>query len=686
MYKQIILRKVPEYLKLKNWKTQKSGKMFLLQCPYCKKDPVSANIIPYSNKINCFECNKQFNLLDIVRQIETDKRQSSDEDIFYYLKTLLNIEVVTDKEITDIEDLLNKYQSYNFDLVPIAKRQKKPIEKDWTNKHHRNKSEWSQWILNGLNIGVKTGKVSNITVIDIDAMPSELKEQIYKNQLSEEEIQKAKIIRNSNLKKVLDKLNHPEKTTLYQESLGGIHLFFKYTDKLPKTKTIIEGVGIDIENDGGQVLIPPSKVENKERILHYNPILDISDEILTIFQNQVTVPRKTHSEEIKEDIKNEAFNLGILTPGMRNDSLIKLGGVVRKELNPYQTERILHIINNHCCDPKLTYQEVKAMANSLDRYTEFDEEELAHEILEYLKSIESVTKPEIEIAIFGERVKGEIKKRLDKAMLYLENEDKIVRKGRFYKAIKQMDWTDTLLDVGVPVDFKVPYFHDFAHFNWGDLVIIGSQTKYGKTTLAMNILKRLVDQGIKPYYIYSETGGRFAKTALHLGLKEGDFFKVRCHYPEEIILKDRAVTVYDWVCPPDFSKTDKLFDGIVQKAEKTQGFIICFVQLKNTKEEKNKWFASNMLPQFPALACKYIYDTEDDGTHTRFELTDIREGKMKGKTHQIPCIYDWEAKTVTTVAEVKEKEGKVCTTVQNVENKQTQLKKESATAKTTTSK
>ena len=61
------------------------------------------------------------------------------------------------------------------------------------------------------------------------------------------------------------------------------------------------------------------------------------------------VPLKSFSEKLKEDIQTENFNLNLLNEGERNVSLLKLGGLPRKELNVNQTERVLSILNRHIC-------------------------------------------------------------------------------------------------------------------------------------------------------------------------------------------------------------------------------------------------------------------------------------------------------------------------------------------------
>ena len=50
--------------------------------------------------------------------------------------------------------MLNFYKKLGFDLVPIIRNGKIPIEKDWTNKSHKDIGEWNNWLKTGINIGV----------------------------------------------------------------------------------------------------------------------------------------------------------------------------------------------------------------------------------------------------------------------------------------------------------------------------------------------------------------------------------------------------------------------------------------------------------------------------------------------------------------------------------------------------
>lgn len=622
--KQKVLTYLIPYLKLKNIQYKKMGRITMLKCPFCNAEPFTATILPNTHTVKCIPCERTYNVIDIFEQV--DRKMTCDDDIIQELKEQLNIDVVTKIDERTIDTHLNFYVEQGFDLVPIVKGKKIPAEKDWTNKSHKEKSEWLNWLNNGLNVGIKTGKRSNILILDIDQKP--VPEQ---------------------LKKLLG-------TTLMQESTKGFHYFYKYDGDIPKTR--IDEYKLDIESEGGQVVIYPSTIQGIQRKMgDLIPVAELPAELKKFIKSKITVPRKTNSERIREDIVTESFNLGLEAQGQRNSSLIKFGGIVRKILNTKQTENVLHLINKHVYKNPLPAREVHAMVTELEKYSVFDEQELAHKIVKYLREIDSFSsKNDIELAVTGGFTSGENKQRMNKAIAYLTKENKVIQKGKSYKLIKSMEWSENLVNAGTPIKFKVPYLNNIAYFQYEDMLVVGSQNKFGKTTLCMNMVKRVVDQRIKPYYIYNETGARFAKTALKLGMKDGDFKHVFVTDPEEVIFEQDSVIIFDWVKPSDFAKTADVFSQLVEKAKKSNSFLICFVQLK----KDNSFFAPNLIGQYPALLCRYIYDNEEDGTHTKFQIDAVRDPKITNgkKTFQIPCVYDWQTKEVHTIEEVQEKENK----------------------------
>jgi len=629
MYKKIILNYLKAYLELKKIKMKKTGTIISLVCPFCGREDLTANIIPNTSTIHAFCCKRKYDLIDIARKLD-NLEDKKDEEVLQYLKELLDIKVITKKDEDELEKHLDFYVKNGFSLVPIVANKKfPPIEKGWTEKEHKNKNEVKQWIANGLNIGLRTGRVSGVTILDIDQKP-----------IPEE------------IKAIIG-------DTLVQESTNGFHLVYKYDSELPKTR--IDKFKIDLENDGGYVVFYPSKINGIQRkIEELKPIITMPEKLKKLLLSNIVASSKTNSEKITEAIETENFKINPKVLQLKNDNLdgscntefVKLGGVLRKRLNNQQTSYVLHTLNNHLLESPMDKKVITSMVNELNRYSSADENELIHKILTYLKEVKISTKSDLELAVTGEWTKGETKKQLNRLLRNLVTDGKIILRGRNIEIIEEMQWSDELINVGVPIDFEVPYLHDHSYFNWNDLVIIASKTKYGKTTLSMNMVRRLVQQGIKPYYLYSETGGRFSKTALHLGMKDGDFFHSFITDPRKLILpkKERSVIIFDWIRPPDFATVDNLFAELAEKIKASDGFLISFMQLK----ANNEYFAPNLLAQYPALVCKYVYEAEDDGLYTKFQITELRDGKIKGKVFDVPCKYDWHTKEVNTIEELPE--------------------------------
>ena len=656
MIRNIILSKVKEYLNLKGIATKKIGKMITFDCVYCGK---LANSIPNSTQLNCMAGNKRYTLIDIVRKLEN--KEGNDDEIIEYLKGLLKIDgIITKKEENKTKELLDFYEKNNWSLMALSPNTKIPIEgsKEWEKKEYKNKEEHKQWLDNGLNLATRTGSVSNITVLDIDGLEGAEKKEFRFGKIDENRKKELLDKRKIGLDKVKNKIKNIIGNPLIQENLGGEQLIYQYEPDLPKKKVDIEGIRVDIENNGGYIVISPSKLGITTR--NFKELKDIPKipvKLKEFLLEEINKKKKVGiNEEGKEILINEPMPL--VEPGGlgRSNVLVKMMGMYRQQFNEKDTRKIICSFNRNFCNPPIPDEVLnKTIFTSMEKYNNFDETELAREILEHVKEVKEITKSDLELSIAGEWTKGEAKKRFNKTMQYLIKEEKITQRGKKIKIVEDLDWKDTLIDIGSPVNFKVPYFSDYAYFCNGDIIILGSKFGYGKSTLGINIIKRLVDQKIKPYYIYSEKqGGRFARTATHLGLREGDFYSARCSNPDSIILRPNSVTIYDWVRPTkdeSFARTDLLFDKLVEKAEKTNSFLICFVQLK----VDDTFFAPNMIGQYPAVLAKYVHES-NDGIYTKFVFEKIREPKIQGGKIEVPCIYNWKEKTVKLIEELDEKE------------------------------
>jgi|WetSurSiteA1Bulk_404760.scaffolds.fasta_scaffold00683_10 hypothetical protein len=602
---QQILDKTLDYLsqRVENFKVDSRGKVTVFTCPVCKIE-YACNLIPNSNySAFCCKCNKRIgNIYDFVRILESDKSHLSNEEIIDILSARYGLNLVT---ITKIEKVFRYYQQNGFDLVPVQANGKRPIEKEWTQKSHKDISEWENWYAQGLNVGVKTGKCSNITVIDIDSfdVPKSL-QPLLSNYIG-----------------------------LVQKTTKGYHYFFKYVSELSKGSIDIDNIHIDVENDGGQVVVFPSGIDKVIRdFIELEEIPVMSDELKKFFLQYLKPKVIEETVETLSSNIDDLPNISAVTEGSRNNYLTHLGGVLRKNLNIEDTNYVLNIVNRKFFSPPLSDREVRTIADSLNKYVRFEERDLALKVLNYLKIVHEANSRDIK------EITGESKELVDKTLAFLIKEGYIVRGShRLYHIIRKVEWKDTFDKLDNRVQFQVPYFYDIAEFNYSDLILLGSGNKFGKTTISMNIVKHFVKQNIKPYYISLETGSRFLATARKLGLVEGDFYWAFEADPTKIELEQNAVTIIDWLLVENKAETDTVFKHFIEQLFKTNGFLIVFCQLK----ADGGYFAPNMITQFPSLAARYFYDKDGDGTAGYWSVDVIREPQIQCKKSQIPCIYDF---------------------------------------------
>lgn len=142
---------------------------------------------------------------------------------------------------------------------------------------------------NGLSMGILTGKVSNLTVVDFDT------EESY-----EEAITK-----------------YPELLeTMSVKTKKGWHLYFNYYPKLKNTTGVLSDV--DIRNDGGFIIAPPTKYENLAgEVCKYTTVqdskrIDIPDAFLNSFKPESFIQENPEiSPEIRtvstESVKSTDF-------------------------------------------------------------------------------------------------------------------------------------------------------------------------------------------------------------------------------------------------------------------------------------------------------------------------------------------------------------------------------------------
>lgn len=148
-----------------------------------------------------------------------------------------------------------KAQSYvdcGYIVIPCNRRTKVPLKREWP-KTKLDKCINSITDIN--NIGLLTGERNNITVIDIDVKDKGLETW-----------------------NILIEKYQPIDTPTVRTGSGGLHLYCKYTPNLKSDSKVIifndQHVGIDIKNNGGYVIAPPSIHDNGNAYCWEKPLTE----------------------------------------------------------------------------------------------------------------------------------------------------------------------------------------------------------------------------------------------------------------------------------------------------------------------------------------------------------------------------------------------------------------------------
>lgn len=211
------------------------------------------------------------------------------------------------------------------------------------------------------NIGIATGTISGLVVVDVDeAKGAQLNELL--TDVDPDALESTPFVRTG----------------------GGLHFYYKLPDgQIIKNSASRLGKFIDVRGEGGYVVAPPSahiSGKSYEFLNNAKHLLDFPAEWL----DKLTLPNTPASNQQNGNGSSSPANgNGLFVPppsdglkvpdaiayGSRNDTLIKLAGAMRH--HGYSEDSIfaaLRIENQRLCKPPLDDQEVNAIARSIGRY------------------------------------------------------------------------------------------------------------------------------------------------------------------------------------------------------------------------------------------------------------------------------------------------------------------------------
>lgn len=220
--------------------------------------------------------------------------------------------------------MIEQYAKLGWKLIKLDG--KIPVEKNWPNFTWYPERDYKG------NIGVQTGKVSGIIVLDID---------------SQNAFEKANI-------EML-----PE--TPIVKTGKGWHYYFKYQEGIRNSVGKI-AEKIDVRSDNGYVVSPPSIHPDTAKPYEWVvtpwecPLAEFPKELLKKLQEPIIHNPKT-------------YDIQMIAEGQRNATLASLAGTMRNR--GFSFEAIYKAIeqeNQEKCNPPLDEREVRMIAESISRY------------------------------------------------------------------------------------------------------------------------------------------------------------------------------------------------------------------------------------------------------------------------------------------------------------------------------
>lgn len=249
------------------------------------------------------------------------------------------------KENNKLLDAALNYAKQGFPVFPCSG--KLPLTpngvKDATTDSEAIKSYWAKHP--SANIGLATGKTSNLVVLDVDMGPGKEGLQSLQDLYTE-------------LK--CEPWGHAHSIT----GSGGFHFFMKYQEGI-RNKVDFRP-GLDIRSEGGYVIVPPSI--NIESNNPYKWIREIN------LNHLYEMPSKLF-EEIKTEKQSQLYSSSIfleessIQKGGRHKHLMSLAGSLRKrDLSLEAIHSALSSENAMKCNPPISENDIKRMVKSVSTY------------------------------------------------------------------------------------------------------------------------------------------------------------------------------------------------------------------------------------------------------------------------------------------------------------------------------
>jgi hypothetical protein len=424
---------------------------------------------------------------------------------------------------------------FDFSVIPIKPRAKVPMIK-WQDYQVAlpEEMEVMEWFTQfpDANVGIITGKVSGITVVDIDT--------------------------DAGLGAISKYMPPLMVTPTAKTQKGGRHLYFKYVPGLSNKVRAIDGV--DVRGDGGFVVAPPSEGE----LGHYEWLEGLGLGMVDLEDMPPLLIKALKGQNGEAPLDNTLKPLvRVVTPehlkeGCRNDtvyhfaiSMVKGGIKTKGELMTACVPIGL------ACTPPLTDDEVGTICESALKHVPAGAKTLADELRDWITQASGVFPVESIYADLCIREDKASKDSVRQMVRRMVESGELVRgsTGRYGGYRKpDMALADMDLDavVPTPVDFNLPLgLHELVRLYPGNIVVIAGEPNVGKTAFLLECVRMNMDKHDIDYYT-SEMGPSELRMRRDLYLTDYPDIKWKWHTYErsahfQDVIKKNHISIVDFL-------------------------------------------------------------------------------------------------------------------------------------------
>lgn len=385
--------------------------------------------------------------------------------------------------------------NHEFSVIPINFDKKPTIPWIAYQKRLPTQQELENWFADGskAGIGIITGKISNIIVIDVDSKKGETNIIPYINDI--------------------DKLkeDQPKHPVVYTPTKKGYHIYLRHPKfDVPNGRNVPEGC--DLRGDGGYVVAPPTKFPTGlyewKRPINKSEWFFPSEKYINLIKTNNKYEMSHNDLKTTSERPQTASSVSFKT-GSRDDDLFHVANcLTRGGMNDENIKETLSFLAKNCEPPFSPKEAEIKIISALKRDTD-RKRNLSEEVSYFITNSRGFfTAQEIDIELgLSDRLEKKNRSRILLRMIDKKIIERKKDKNNTFRTInKEMEEIDFLNVAGSSVDIWLPFgLHNMVEILPGNIILLAGAPNSGKTAFMMNIIRENMNK-FDVHYFNSEMG------------------------------------------------------------------------------------------------------------------------------------------------------------------------------------